>query len=385
MMRKLAVLIFCISMALVCISCSRTAGNGTEKKETDISPGLTYSHSMETVYAEQFAVDYYEDGYALITIKDESRYLVVPEGHPVPEKLAEDIVPLLQPVNKIYLVASAVMDMFVALDALNQVRFSGMKAEGWYIAEARAAMESGEILYAGNYSAPDYEKILSENCGLAVENTMIYHNPEVKEQLEKLGIPVLVDHSSYEEEPLGRTEWVKLYGVLVGKEEEAEEAFRAQMEAFTSVSSGEVSNKSVAFFYITSNGEANVRNSLDYLPKMIEMAGGHYIFEDLKESGRDGNLASSTITMQMEQFYASVKEADYIVYNSAIEGELSSVEELIAKSSLLENFRAVQEGNVYCTTRNLYQSSMELGIMIQDIHRMLSGEEDDLTYLYKLK
>lgn len=385
MMRKLAVLIFCISMALVCISCSRTAGNGTEKKETDISPGLTYSHSMETVYAEQFAVDYYEDGYALITIKDESRYLVVPEGHPVPEKLAEDIVPLLQPVNKIYLVASAVMDMFVALDALNQVRFSGMKAEGWYIAEARAAMESGEILYAGNYSAPDYEKILSENCGLAVENTMIYHNPEVKEQLEKLGIPVLVDHSSYEEEPLGRTEWVKLYGVLVGKEEEAEEAFRAQMEAFTSVSSGEVSNKSVAFFYITSNGEANVRNSLDYLPKMIEMAGGHYIFEDLKESGRDGNLASSTITMQMEQFYASAKEADYIVYNSAIEGELSSVEELIAKSSLLENFRAVQEGNVYCTTRNLYQSSMELGIMIQDIHRMLSGEEDDLTYLYKLK
>lgn len=384
-MRKLAVLIFCISMALVCISCSRTAGNGTEKKETDISPGLTYSHSMETVYAEQFAVDYYEDGYALITIKDESRYLVVPEGHPVPEKLAEDIVPLLQPVNKIYLVASAVMDMFVALDALNQVRFSGMKAEGWYIAEARAAMESGEILYAGNYSAPDYEKILSENCGLAVENTMIYHNPEVKEQLEKLGIPVLVDHSSYEEEPLGRTEWVKLYGVLVGKEEEAEEAFRAQMEAFTSVSSGEVSNKSVAFFYITSNGEANVRNSLDYLPKMIEMAGGHYIFEDLKESGRDGNLASSTITMQMEQFYASAKEADYIVYNSAIEGELSSVEELIAKSSLLENFRAVQEGNVYCTTRNLYQSSMELGIMIQDIHWMLSGEEDDLTYLYKLK
>ena len=87
----------------------------------------------------------------------------------------------------------------------------------------------------------------------------------------------------------------------------------------------------------------------------------------------------------MEQFYASAKEADYIVYNSAIEGELSSVEELIAKSSLLENFRAVQEGNVYCTTRNLYQSSMELGIMIQDIHRMLSGEEDDLTYLYKLK
>ena len=38
---------------------------------------------------------------------------------------------------------------------------------------------------------------------------MIYHNPEVKEKLEEFGIPVLVEHSSYESHPLGRTEWVK--------------------------------------------------------------------------------------------------------------------------------------------------------------------------------
>ncbi len=115
---------------------------------------------------------------------------------------------------------------------------------------------------------------------------------------------------------------------------------------------------------------------------MIEMAGGSYIFEDL---GEEEDTASSTVKMQMEEFYASAKDADYIIYNSAIEGELSSVAELLDKSSLLENFKAVQEGNVYCTTKNLYQSSMELGTMIQDIHKMLSGEESDLTYLYPLK
>ena len=115
---------------------------------------------------------------------------------------------------------------------------------------------------------------------------------------------------------------------------------------------------------------------------MIEMAGGSYIFEEL---GAEEENVSSTVTMQMEEFYASAKEADYIIYNSAIEGELSSVEELVAKSSLLENFKAVQEGKVYCTTKNLYESSMALGTMIQDIHKMLSGEESDLTYLYPLK
>ena len=57
---------------------------------------------------------------------------------------------------------------------------------------------------------------------------MILHSPEVKEKLESFGIPVLVDHSSYEAHPLGRTEWIRLYGVLTGKEKEAEAAFAKQ-------------------------------------------------------------------------------------------------------------------------------------------------------------
>jgi len=337
---------------------------------------------METVYAHEFTVDYYEDGFALIGMTDGSRYLLVPEGREIPQGLAKDIIPLQQPLEHIYLVASAVMDMLVSLDALDKVRFSGLKADGWYIEEAREAVETGEILYAGSYSAPDYERIVSEGCGLAVENTMIYHNPEVKEQLERLDIPVFVDHSSYETEPLGRTEWVRLYGLLLGKEEEAENVFEREREAFASINTEEMSDKTVAFFYITTNGEANVRKSSDYLPKMIELAGGSYIFQDL---GEEDDTASSTVTMQMEEFYASAKEADYLIYNSAVEGELSTVEELIGKSSLLENFQAVKDGNVYCTTKNLYQSSMELGTMIRDIHGMLTGTEEELTYLYRLQ
>ena len=97
---------------------------------------------------------------------------------------------------------------------------------------------------------------------LAIENTMISHTPEVKEQLEKFGIPVMVDYSSYEKNPLGRTEWVKLYGLLTGHEEEAEEAFEAEAGSLRgTVSQEEPTGKTVAFFYITSTGEANVRKS----------------------------------------------------------------------------------------------------------------------------
>lgn len=368
-------------LLLLTAACSPGEGGADGERNTDISAELEYEDSMELLYAEKFSVDYYTGGFSLVTVNGSERYLVVPEGKESPGDLAEDITVLYQPLDRIYLVASAVMDMFISMDSLDVIRFTGTKAASWYLEEAREAVETGDILYAGNYSAPDYEQILAEGCDLAIENTMVYHTPEVKEQLEKFGIPVMVDYSSYETEPLGRTEWVKLYGLLAGREEEAAEAFAGQQEAFASIGDAEDTGKTVAFFYITSSGEVNVRKASDYLPKMIELAGGHYVFSDL---GAEDDTASSTVSLQMEEFYAAAREADYLIYNSTIDGELSSVEELIGKSELLENFKAVREGNVYCTTRDLYQSSMELGTMIADIHGMLNGEEDGLTYLYRL-
>ena len=175
-------------------------------------------------YAQQFTVDECAGGYSLITI-DGSRYLVVPEGAAVPAELDGDIVVLQQPIENIYLVSSSAMDPIISIGGLGAVALSGTQAENWYLDAARTAMEQGQIVYAGKYSAPDYETILVADCGLAIENTMIYHTPEVKEQLEKFGVPVLVERSSYESGPLARMEWVKLYGILLGKTNEAERVF----------------------------------------------------------------------------------------------------------------------------------------------------------------
>lgn len=339
--------------------------------------------SMELLYAEQFSVDYYEGGYALITIKEGGRFLVVPDGLPVPENLDADIAVIRKPLQNIYLVATSAMDLFCALDGTDAIGLSGTDASGWYVEKAREEMENGNILYAGKYSAPDYELILSKGCDLAIESTMIYHSPEVKEKLESFGIPVLVERSSYETHPLGRTEWLKLYAVLLGKEEQAEELFAEQAEKLEAVSSEENTGKTVAFFYISSNGYVNVRKSSDYVAKMIELAGGKYIFDDLG----DTENALSTMNMQMEEFYAKAKDADYLIYNSTIDGELYTLDELFAKSSLLKDFKAVQNGNVYCTGKNLFQETMGLGTMIADIHTMLTSETgvDEFTYMHRLK
>lgn len=161
------------------------------------------------------------------------------------------------------------------------------------------------ILYMQvNIMLPDYELILSGGCDFAIENMMIMHTPEVKEKLENFGIPVMVDRASYEEHPLGRCEWVKLYGVLTGQEEQANAAFKEQAAELEQVLADKEQNgeeqtaPTVAFFYLTSNGAVNVRKTNDYVPKMIELAGGKYIFDKLG----DTQSKNSSVTMQMEEF-----------------------------------------------------------------------------------
>ena len=124
-------------------SCKLKQSKETSNNNKEISTDLTWQSNMELRYASEFSIDYYNDGYRLITIAQDGRYLIVPEQKDVPTDLSSDITVLQQPVRQIYLVASAAMDMFVSLDALDTVRFSGLKADSWYIDEAREAMQIG--------------------------------------------------------------------------------------------------------------------------------------------------------------------------------------------------------------------------------------------------
>ncbi|MBR1391003.1 MAG: ABC transporter substrate-binding protein [Lachnospiraceae bacterium] len=363
--------------------CGSPSSDDTEQLQENTESALIYESSMELAYAGNFAVDYYEGGYTMLTTTmDGQRFLIVPEGGEIPAGLEEDIVVLQRPMEDIYLVASAVMDMFRALDGLDAITFSGQPEENWYIEEAKEAMQAGDMVYAGKYSKPDYELIVSKGCTLAIENGMILHSPEVIEKLEDFGIPVLIEYSSYESHPLGRVEWIKFFGALLGKEEEAERIFEEQTAILDRVTAAQKTDQTVGFFFITSNGLVQVRQSSDYVPKLIELAGGTYIFENLG----DAKSKRSTVNMQIEEFYYGAKDADFLIYNSSIDGGVSSIEELLQKGEFLADFKAVQEGNVWCTTNDMYQQSLSVGYLMEDIHAMLSGESDEkMHYLFRLE
>jgi iron complex transport system substrate-binding protein len=347
-------------------------------RNADLGNGWEVQRSLPLSHATQFSVDYYEGGYKLICLSDGTRYLLVPEGRDVPAGLADDIVPLRQPIGDVYLAASDAMCLFDALDAVDAITVSGIAQDDWSVPSAVRAMEEGRIAYGGKYRTPDYDTLLARGCRLAIESTMINHVPAVRDKLNDLGIPVFTERSSYEGEPLGRAEWVKLYGALLDKEDAAQHIFDAQVKQVQAVE-GADTGKTVAYFYINSNGAAVVRRPGDYLAKMIEAAGGHYAFDALGDDS-----ATSTVTLEMERFYAQAKDADIIVYNATIDGGVHSLDDLVGKNPLLARFKAVQEGEVWITEHDMYQQMVNTGDIIADFNRAFSGAGGTTTYVRKL-
>lgn len=339
---------------------------------------------VELKYAKEFSIDLYEKGYCLICISDGSKYVLVPSDEEDNNLGFEDAVILRQPSGGIYLAASSVMDLFRQLDALELIKSCSTKASDYTIEEAREKIENGEIVYVGKYSAPDYETLLSLNTELAIESTMILHTPRVKEELESLGIPVFVDRSSYEAEPLGRLEWIKLYGLLVGKEAEANAFFEQQIQQLEAAIKDGGDNENtkvnkVVFFYITSNGYVNVRKPNDYISKMIELAGGEYALKSIKVEEEN---ALSTMNISWEDFYVYAKEADILIYNKTVNDGIQTIDELVDKNPVFADFKAVQEGKVFCSTNNMYQETSKIGEVILEMKAIFDGNYSDIRFFY---
>lgn len=385
MKKRLILLALCLTLLLA--ACGGPENVATTQPQAETASQavryeeLLFENVMPLSYATGFSVSYSEEGYKLLTIGEDQTYLVVGEDMPVPEEVPDTVTVLQQPLDQIYLVSTGAMDHFIELNALDSIILSSQKADAWYLPEAKQAMEEGKIAYAGKYSAPDYETVLGSGCNLVIENAMIYHAPEVLEKLRSLGLPVLVELSSYESHPLGRMEWIKLFSALVNKEEEAAAYYDSMLAALEPVMNQESTGKTVSFFYITTSGGINVRRPSDYVSCAIGLAG----CENVSFSEDQADVGNSTMTIQMEAFYQGVQDADILIYNSIVEGELDSLSALLEKMPTLADTKAVKEGNVWCLSKNFYQETMSLGDFILDVNAVATGSDGQLRYLKHLQ
>ena len=350
----------------------------------EVGGGLVRTGSLTLRWATGFTVDLYEGGRALACIADGTRYLFAPAGD-APQGIAGDITVLERPLSNIYLASSSTLCLFAALDAVGSVSHVSVTQDTCTVEAFTKAIAAGDVAYGGKYNAPDYEAFLNGGCRLAVENTMIYHTPEVREKLMQLGVPVIVEQSSLESAPLGRLEWIMLWGAMLDKVTAAQDVLDKQAQLIEDVEervSAQPLACTVAFFYINANGAAVVRKGGDYVAKMIAMAGGTYAFSQL--GGTEENHSSST-TLEMEAFYAQAKDADVIIYNSTVAGRLEGLDELVALNPLLADFKAIKNHRAWCCEQNVYQQMTATGEVVADLHEAIADtDRDELTFLFRL-
>ena len=340
-----------------------------------------FDGTLELAYARQFSVDLYGD-FKVIRIEGEGELLLVPQGRRVPGKLSKGRTVLVQPLDRTYMVSTSAMDLVLKAGSIDFIKFCSLKENDWFIDEISQKVRDGSMTYAGKYGSPDFEMLVSKKCNLAVQNTMIHHKPHVKDKLAELGIPVVIEKSNFEEDVMGRLEWVKFYGLLFGNYEASKNYFDRQVEKLGAIKFDSTGTDGVAFFSVNSNGIVNIRKKDDHVVKMIAMAGGQYV--PLVENS-DDKRATGTMNIQMEEFFLKAKDADILVYNGTIDSGLDSIDALVAKSQLFNDFKAVREGRVYTTDKNFFQQVSGTADFISDLNRAMKGQDDGLTFMKKLE
>ena len=137
------------------------------------------------------------------------------------------------PVASVVLTSTTQIPAVEALGALNKVRgFTGLR----YISSqrARSAIEQGSIKEVGASGNLDIETVLELAPELIVGYTMD-QTPGFVAVLSKAQIPTLLFQDWQEQNPLGRTEWIKVMGVLLDKEVEANTYFNQVVENYERV------------------------------------------------------------------------------------------------------------------------------------------------------
>lgn len=127
-MKRLPRALLTLLAVLTLCACGDKAQDGSNGEDAAVAwDALSFDKSMPLDYAAQFSVSYAGDEYKRITVGQDQEFLLVAEGAAVPGGVPEGVTVLQQPLDEIYLVASAAMDSFAQLDAVDCIRFSGRK------------------------------------------------------------------------------------------------------------------------------------------------------------------------------------------------------------------------------------------------------------------
>ncbi|NTU92990.1 MAG: ABC transporter substrate-binding protein [Chlorobiaceae bacterium] len=272
---------------------------------------------------------------------DTLRYLLVPEGKPVPSGFASYTV-IYTPVRRIAVFSTTHIG-FIDLLGQNGCIAGVSRTEMVNTPSVRQRIAAGKITEIGMPFSPDQEAVLALDPELVCAPVLPPSRKSGYQALRQMGVPVLVVADWLESSPLGRAEWVKLFGALLGKEELARERFATIESSYLKIAalSRNLPNRPTVLTSLPVKDTWYVPAGESYVVAMLRDAGASYHWRDLVGIG--------SVPLTIEAVWPVALEADYWLNT----GTVSTLDELVAIDSRFGQMRSVKERRVWNNNRQL--------------------------------
>ena len=354
-------------LLMVAVLCSCLGRHGTAQQDGKAT-GNDSIVPVEVKYAKGFTVSSYEN-YRLVDIGQTDHLALV---HSLETQVPDGYSKVCVPIRSTICMTALQLSNFTMLNAHDVVKgITGTK--NLFNRDILQRVSDGKIVKIGMEGEFDTEAVLAANPDV------IFVSPSKRggyDAIKQTGI-MLVPHLGYQElDPLGQAEWIKLVGMFIGKEKEANELFNGIEKRYNDLKSkvADASVKPTIFSGEMHYGNWHAVGGKNYLAQIFRDAGAVYVIDDDETAGED---------LEFEKMYALAANADYWRILNSFQGDFT-YDALKASEPRNALFKAFKDKKViYCNMKEqpYYEiTPVEPDILLKDFVAIFHPELVEADY-----
>lgn len=377
-MKKILLSAYIVTWVLLLSACGGGSKTSSLQAEGD-TVRMKYSSLLQIVKHADYTVVTIRNPWD--TLKVLHTYLLADREKPLPEHLPEGTI-VRTPLQKSVIYSSVHCSLWSELDELKGIGgVCGL--EYIKLPQIQEGCRNGSIVNVGNSMNPDIERIIDLRPDAILFSP--FENSGGYGRVGKLNIPIIECADYMETSALGRAEWMRLYGLLLGKEAQADSLFAGIEKEYLTLTQ-QVKSQNLKRPTVISEMK---NSSAWYIPggnstmgRLYQDAGADYVFAYLSNSG--------SVPLAFETVFDRGGNADIwlIKYNQPQDKTYSELERDYAPYA---RFKAFQDRKVYgCNTNHVpfyEESPFHPELLLKDLIKIFHPEllpDYDLKYFSNL-
>lgn len=306
------------------------------------------------------------------TLKDESKYILADSA--VRLKIPPGYKRIDVPVKNMAVLSTSFVGMLSAIDRIDVIKAT---TEEQYISNPKLLREiqAGRVITAGYETSLSPESVLKAKIPLIMFSGFGQPFPN-EEKYAQLGVVCFANYDWEEKHPLGKAEWIKVFGALVGKEKEASAYFDVVVNSYTKLKRKAKALRSKQHVMCGS-----LVGDVWYAP-----AGESFMAGIMKDGGLNYYYKNSKGTASFSPSFEQVFMDDQKC-SIWINAEATSLKKLIALNAKFGHFHTVTSGKVYSYMHdpNYYweYSPVNPHWLLEDFYQIASGDTQATLHFYK--